>query len=116
MSIAYLVITLVTIALNGGMAIADFARAKFVLANSAEVNFPSSWIPVAGTAKAAGALGLLLGLFGARPLGIAAALGLVLYFIAAIVVHIRARVLHNIAFPAMYFAFAAASLTFALAR
>ncbi|MFJ9365716.1 DoxX family protein [Nocardia sp. NPDC101769] len=116
MFIAYLFCTLVAIALNGGMAVADFARAKFVLANSAEVNFPASWIPLAGASKAAGALGLLLGLLGARALGIAAALGLVLYFIAAIVVHIRARVFHNIAFPAMYFAFATASLTFALAR
>ncbi|WP_433565080.1 DoxX family protein [Nocardia sp. CA-151230] len=116
MSIAYLSLTLVTIAINGGMAIADFARAKFVLANSAEVNFPATWIPLAGAAKAGGALGLLLGLLGARPLGIAAAVGLILYFTAALVVHVRARVFHNIAFPAMYFAFAVASLAFALMR
>ncbi len=116
MFIAYLIVTIVTIALNGGMAVADFARAEFVLANSAEVGVPPPLIPIAGALKAAGAVGLLVGLLDIRALGIAAAIGLVLFFICALIVHVRARVFHNIAFPATYFAFAVASLLLALAK
>ncbi|GAB2544704.1 DoxX family protein [Nocardia heshunensis] len=113
---AYLIAAVVTIAINGGMAVADFARADFVLANSDAVSFPRPWIPLAGALKMAGAIGVLLGLLVARPLGIAAALGLVLYFAAALIVHVRTRVIHNIAFPGAYFAFAAATLALAVAQ
>ncbi|MGW4243890.1 DoxX family protein [Nocardia sp. NPDC004722] len=116
MFIAYLIAAGVTIAINGGMAVADFARADFVLANSDAVRFPRTWIPLAGTLKMAGAIGVLLGLLGARPLGIAAALGLVLYFAAALIVHVRTGVIRNIAFPGAYFAFAAATLALAVAH
>jgi DoxX-like family len=43
-----------------------------------------------GTLKAAGALGLLIGIRGPL-IGIAAAVGLVLFFVGAIVTHLRAR-------------------------
>ncbi|MEC3915686.1 DoxX family protein [Nocardia sp. CDC160] len=116
MFIAYLVITAITIVINGGMAVADLARAEFVRANSAAVRFPESLIPTAGVLKAAGAIGLLLGLFGFRIIGIAAAIGLLVYFVLALAVHVRERVFGNIAFPGAYFAFAAASLAMALAQ
>ncbi|WP_216893889.1 DoxX family protein [Nocardia alni] len=116
MFLAYLTVTIVTIALNGAIAVADFARAEFVLANSAEVGVAPSWVPITGVLKAAGAVGLVLGLLGGRPLGIAASIGLVLFFIGALIVHVRARVFHNIAFPATYFAFAVGSLVLALAQ
>ncbi|MFI9584055.1 DoxX family protein [Streptomyces sp. NPDC052236] len=116
MFIAYVVVTVITIAANAGMAIADFARAKSVLANSAEVGLPQSWIPALAMLKAAGAAGLLLGLLGARFIGVAAAVGLVLFFIGAIAAHVRARVFHNIAFPGGYLALAVASLVLAAAR
>jgi hypothetical protein len=51
----------------------------------------------------------LLGLLGVRPLGVAAAIGLVLFCIGALSAHVRARVFHNIAFPAAFFALAIAS-------
>ncbi|WP_158885874.1 DoxX family protein [Amycolatopsis anabasis] len=116
MFIAYVVVTTITIALNAGIAVADLARAKFVLANSAEVGLPRSWIPPLAALKAAGAIGLLLGLVGVRPLGIAAAIGLVLFFAGALIAHLRARVFYNIAFPGVYFGLAVASLALALAR
>jgi hypothetical protein len=56
------------------------------------------------------AVGLLLGLLGVRPIGIAAALGLVAFFIGAVATHVRARVFYNIAFPMAYLALAIASL------
>ncbi|MBT2488013.1 DoxX family protein [Streptomyces sp. ISL-96] len=112
---AYAVVTVITISVNAVIAIADFARAKFVLANSAEVGVPQSWIPMLGTLKAAGAAGLLLGLLGVHFIGTAAAIGLVLFFIGAIAVHVRARVFHNIVFPGSFLALATASLVLAVA-
>ncbi|MBO0875387.1 MAG: DoxX family protein [Pseudonocardia sp.] len=109
----YVVITVITIVINVGIAIADLARAKFVLANSAEVGVPASWLPALGILKAAGGAGLLLGLLGIGPLGIAAAAGLVLFFIGAVGAHIRARVYYNLAVPGGYLVLAVASLLLA---
>jgi hypothetical protein len=107
-SAAYLIIAVVTIVATTGAAVADFARAGFVLANMAEVGVPRSWLTPLGVLKAAGAAGLLIGLLAARPLAIAAAIGLALFFIGALATHVRARVFHNIAFPGAYFAVALA--------
>jgi hypothetical protein len=112
----HVVVTIITIVVNAGAAVADFSRAEFVLANSAEMGIPPSWLPPLATLKAAGAVGLLLGLVGVRLIGTAAAIGLVLFFIGAIAAHLRARVYHNIAFPGVYFVLAIASLVGALAR
>lgn len=116
MFIAYVVVTAITIAANAGIAVADFARAGFVLANSAEVDVPQSWLPMLATLKAAGAVGLLLGLLGFHAIGIAAAIGLVLFFIGAIAAHLRARVYRNIHGPGAYLGLAVASLVLAAAR
>jgi hypothetical protein len=110
MSTACAIVTSFTIAVTAGIAIADFLKAKFVLANSAEVGVPPSWIPRLAAVKAVGAAGLLLGLLGVRLIGTAAAIGLVLFFIGAVGAHVRARVYYNIAFPAGYLALAVASL------
>ncbi|MFE0822640.1 DoxX family protein [Streptomyces sp. NPDC058847] len=107
---AYVIVTVVAITANAGIAVADLMRARFVLANSAEVAVPGSWLPGLAALKAAGAAGLLAGLLGVRPLGIAAAAGLVLFFVGAVAAHVRARVFHNIAFPAGYLALNAAAL------
>ncbi|WP_217143904.1 DoxX family protein [Streptomyces sp. AC627_RSS907] len=107
---AYVTVTVIAIVANAGIAVADLTRARFVLANSAEVEVPASWIPGLAALKAAGAAGLLAGLLGARPLGVAAAVGLVLFFIGAVAAHLRARVFHTIAFPAGYLALNVAAL------
>ncbi|MFI8951416.1 DoxX family protein [Streptomyces sp. NPDC053750] len=115
--LAFLVVTLFTVAINVGMAAADLAGARFVLANSAQVGVPRSWLPWLAVLKLAGAAGLLLGLFDAAPraLGAAAACGLVLLYMGALGFHLRARVLYNIAFPGFYFATAVASLALIVA-
>ncbi|WP_436760983.1 DoxX family protein [Streptosporangium sp. V21-05] len=116
MFVAYVVVTLVTIAVNVWAAVADFSRAGFVLANSAELGIPRSWLPPLATLKAAGAAGLLLGLLGVRFIGVAAAVGLTLFFAGAVAAHVRARVFHNMAFPGGFLLLAVASLALALAR
>ena len=112
---AYIVVTAVTILASGGIAVADLAPARFVLANMDEVGVPRPWLPRLAVLKGAAAAGLLLGLLGLRPLGIAAAIGLVLFFTGALATHVRARVLYNIAFPGAFFALAAASAALAVA-
>lgn len=116
MFVAYVVVTVITIVANAGVAVADFARAKFVLTNSAAVGIAESWLPLLAVLKAVGAAGLLLGLAGMRFIGMAAAIGLVLFFIGAIAVHIRARVFRSMAFPGVFFVLAGASLVLAVAQ
>jgi hypothetical protein len=111
----YLIITVVAIVANAWATAADLAQPKWLLANMDEVGVPRSWLPPLAVLKGAGAAGLLLGLLGLRPLGIAAAAGLVLFFTGALAAHIRARAFHNIAFPATYFALAIASTVLAIA-
>ena len=74
----------------------------------AKANVPQSWLVSLGALKAAGALGLLVGI-GVPPLGVAAAIGLVLFFLGAIITHFRARY-WNIAPPVAFLLLAAGSL------
>jgi hypothetical protein len=53
-----------------------------------EVGFPPSYLWLLGLAQGAGALGLLVGLAWS-PLAVAAAIGLVLYFLGAVGAHVR---------------------------
>ncbi|MCX5298524.1 DoxX family protein [Streptomyces sp. NBC_00193] len=55
-----------------------------------KVGVPDSWLPRLATLKAAGAIGLVAGLW-LTPLGIAAAIGVTLYFLGAILTHVRAK-------------------------
>jgi hypothetical protein len=114
MNHAYLAVAGTTILVNAFAAVADFARAGFVLKTSGEVGVPQRWIPLLGALKAAGAIGLLLGVLGVRALGTAAAAGLVIFFIGAMTFHIRARVIYNLAFPGFFLALATASLVLSL--
>ncbi|KKC04186.1 DoxX family protein [Mycobacterium nebraskense] len=116
MNTAYVVITLVTAAITAGIAVADLVPAGFVLANSAEVGVPRSWLPALGAVKLAGAAGLVVGLAGLPALGIAAAAGLVLFFVGAVVTHLHAHVLYDIAFPGAYLCMSAASLALMVLR
>ncbi len=103
-------VILTTIILNAGMGLADLAKARFVLATSAAVDVPPGWLPLLGTLKLAGAAGLLLGLLGVEPLGVAAAIGLVLFFVGAVVAHVRARKFATGVVPLAFLGLAAASL------
>jgi len=112
----FVAITATTAIVTAAIAIADFIPAGFVLANSAEVGVPRSWLPALGAAKFAGAAGLVIGLLGLPALGIAAAAGLVVFFVGAVVTHLRARVLYNIAFPGAYLLLSTASLALMVAH
>ncbi|SDJ78839.1 DoxX family protein [Streptomyces indicus] len=85
---AYLVLTLVTAAATGFGAYLDFTRHPMIVAIANRLRVPVSWMLPLGTCLAAGSLGLLAGL-AVRPLGVAAAAGLVLYFVGAVITHLR---------------------------
>ncbi len=110
MSTFLLVVTIAAIVANTAIATADLRRAPFVVANSREVNVPESWLPVLATLKLAASAGLLLGILGVPRIGVAAAIGLVLFYTGAIIVHMKAGVFHNIAFPGAFFLLAVGSV------
>lgn len=111
---AYVVITIVTILATAATAAAVLAGVDSVRATIDQVGVSRSWLPLLAALKAAGAAGLLLGLLGMPLIGMAAAAGLVVFFVGAIVTHLRAHVVSNIAFPGVFLALAAASLTLAI--
>ncbi|ASR34539.1 hypothetical protein BAY61_05525 [Prauserella marina] len=116
MNTTYLVCALATIVANASAAFADFARARFVVANATELGLNTSLIPALGALKAAGACGMLLGVLGMPVIDIAAAAGLVLFFCGAVGIHVRERVFRDIAPPIVYLAMAGSSLALALAN
>ena len=116
MSTVHEAVVAITVLANAAIAVADLTRARFVLANSAEVGVPQSWLPLLAALKAAGAAGLLIGIVALPYLAVAAAAGLVAFYVGAVAAHVRARVFYNIAFPGAYLALAAASLALSIAN
>jgi hypothetical protein len=90
MFIAYVVVTLLAAAANIFSATLDFIRYKQVLINMAKAGVSESWITSLGILKAAGAIGLLVGI-GVPMIAVVAAIGLILFFVGAIIIHLRAR-------------------------
>ena len=62
------------------------------------VGVPKQYLPVLAALEIAGAAGILLGLW-LEPLGIAAATGLVAYFVGAVGGHLRVRDTKNLVMP-----------------
>jgi hypothetical protein len=110
---AYLVATVLAAAANLFAAGSDFVRDQRVTANMARTGVPESWMIPLGLLKAAGALGLLVGIW-VPPIGVVASVGLVLFFVGAIVVHLRSR-FYAFAFPAGFLVLAVAALALRLA-
>ncbi|MEU5685582.1 DoxX family protein [Streptomyces venezuelae] len=101
MSTSLVVVTLIAAAMVAFSAVSVFLRAEWVVKPIADYGIPMAWLPWLGTAKAAGALGLVAGLF-VPVVGAAAGIALVLYFAGAVVAVVRARWYTHIPFPLMY--------------
>ncbi len=88
---AYVVVTIAAIAANALSGVAAIVHFRPIVPGMIKAGVPESWLtfPI-GTLKAAGALGLLLGIVGVPLIGAAAAIGLILYFVCAIYTHVRA--------------------------
>lgn len=110
---AYVVVAAVTVAGNIAAATANFTRAGWILDNMNSYGVPRSWLPWLGLAKAAGAVGILVGFF-VPPLGIAAAAGLVLFFVGAVITVLRARFFSHLQFPGTFLLLASGTLALQL--
>jgi hypothetical protein len=111
---AYIIVAVLTAAANIFAATVDFLRPQWVLDNMTKWGGSHSWLFTLGALKAAGALGLFVGI-GVPLIGIAAAVGLVLFFVGAIVVVIRASWYSHLPWPATYLFLAIGSLALRLA-
>src|SRR5215211_8826128 len=110
---AYVAVGILTAAANGTAATVDFLRPAWLIENMTRVGMPRTALFPLAVLKIAGALGLLIGI-GVPALGVAAAIGLVLFFIGALVTHFRARY-WDIAPPVAFLLLAVGSLVLRLA-
>jgi hypothetical protein len=88
MDIVYVVIIVLAALANGYAAMLNFVRAESVKGVADRIQVSQRWMIPFGGLLASGALGLLIGL-AVPALGIAAASGLVVYFVCALSAHIR---------------------------
>ncbi|MER5765106.1 DoxX family protein [Streptomyces sp. NPDC002082] len=90
MFIAYAVVAGLLALTLAASATFTLQRNPAITESMGKVGVPDSWLPRLATLKAAGAIGLIAGLW-LTPLGIAAAIGVTLYFLGAILTHVRAK-------------------------
>lgn len=103
MSIATTIVVLATAAWVGFSAFSVYTHKSWVVDNFVDYDVPRSWWFWLGSAKALGAVGLVVGLW-IPSLGVAAAIGLVLYFLGAVLTVLRARAYSHVPFPLLYLA------------
>ncbi len=114
MSVAHIVLAVVSALWVGFSGVSLARRAEFVTQPLVEYGVPRSWWGPLALAKLAGAAGLLVGL-AVPALGVAAAVGLILYFLGAVVTCLRARSYKTVAFPLLYLIPVAVTLGLGLA-
>jgi hypothetical protein len=90
MFIAYAVLSSLFAALLLVSAVGFARRDEKVIGDAVKSGVTDAWFPRLAALKAAGAAGLVAGLW-VYQLGVAAAIGLVLYFVGALIAHVRAR-------------------------
>lgn len=109
MYIAYAVLAvLLSVALTGSAG-AKLTKNEKVVGPITALGVPPKMLPVLAYLELAGAAGLLIGLF-YGPLGVAAAVGVVLYFLGAIGAHVRSSDWKGIPSPTILLLLAAGVL------
>jgi uncharacterized membrane protein YphA (DoxX/SURF4 family) len=88
MSLAYTIAGAVLALILVGSAFGKLTRAQPVVDSMTTVGVPSRMYPFLAACEIAGALGLVAGIW-IKPLGVAAAIGVVLYFLGAVGAHAR---------------------------
>jgi uncharacterized membrane protein YphA (DoxX/SURF4 family) len=110
MFIAYIIVAVVMAFFAVGSGVAKLQHNPRVVAGvNGVVGVPIPWFPVLAACEIAGALGILIGIFW-PPLGLAAAVGLVVYFVGAIIAHLRVRDFKGLGSPVVPLALAVATL------
>lgn len=90
MSIAYTITAVVLSLVLVGSGRGKLVRDPRVTEGMSKAQVPQTWYAPLALVEFAGALGLLIGIAW-RPLGVAAAIGVVLYFVGAVLAHLRAK-------------------------
>ena len=114
MTAAYVVATLVAVTANGYAATMDVVRPAWLLDNMTRLGIPLDRLGFLGGLKAAGAAGLLVGLL-VPAVGVAAAVGLVLFFAGAVVTVVRTGWYGHLPYPLVFLTVAAVALALRLA-
>jgi hypothetical protein len=87
---AYVVVNVLLAAGMAWCGFAEFTLFDGIPAQMARAGVPLSWMPWLASAKVVALVGVVVG-FGVPAIGTAAAVGVALYFVAAIVKHVRAH-------------------------
>jgi hypothetical protein len=124
---AYVVVGGLLVAYLSFSVVADVARYHRVLTAMANANVPESWLTTLAALKAAGALGLVVGIgvaligtatagisMAAAVIGTAAAVGVIVFFVGAVITHLRARD-YSLAPATVFLLLAVATLALGLA-
>ncbi|CCH15822.1 DoxX family protein [Micromonospora lupini] len=85
---AYVTVTIIASVFTAIAAVTYLIGHDYPKAQADMKRIPHSWLPVLGLLLAAGSAGLLVG-FAVPLLGTLAAVGLVLYFVGALIAHLR---------------------------
>jgi hypothetical protein len=113
MHLTKLIVVILAAAANVYAATSDFTRPAWILDNMKKLGIEERWLPTLGMLKALGALGLLVGTV-IPWIGVAAAAGLVLFFVGAIITTIRAHWYGHVPFPLVWLALAVGALVLQL--
>ena len=89
MFFACVVISVVLALALVGSAMAKLTKQEKVVVPITDIGVPPSWLPILAGLEILGAVGLIVGLF-VPVIGIAAAIGVILYFVGAVIAHVRA--------------------------
>jgi DoxX-like family len=108
MHIFYVAITILAALAYSYAASLNFVGAESVKVIADKVQVSQRWMVPLGTLLASGAIGLVIG-FAVPALGVAASIGLVMYFVCALGAHIRVRD-HQIAGAVAFLVLAVAAL------
>jgi hypothetical protein len=109
MFIAYIVVAVLLAAVASLSGRAKLTKDERVVKSITGVGVPLNRFPLLAAAEFAGAVGLLVGI-AIAPIGIAAAIGLILYFLGAVLAHLRVRDFKGIPGPLPLLALAVAAL------
>lgn len=113
MFIAYIIVSVILALMLGASAWAKLTRDEKIVTGMTGIGVRTKWFPHLAALLLVGAVGLLVGI-AVAPLGIAAAIGLILYFVVALVAHLRAKDM-AVAPPLMFLALAVAALLLRIA-
>ncbi|PXX64229.1 DoxX-like protein [Nocardia tenerifensis] len=115
MNVAYYIVGVLAALWIGFSGYSLATKKQFVVEPLEQYGVPRSRWNWLALAKAAGALGLIVGFF-LPAIGVAAAICLIAYFLGASATAIRARSYQTAVFPVLYLVPAAATLILQLAR